>query len=34
MKFNYNDREYDIVIDKKKTNKNTYIRVKSDLTII
>ena len=33
MKFNYNDREYDIVIDKKKTNKNTYIRVKSDLTI-
>lgn len=33
MKFNYNDREYDIVIDKKKTNKNTYIRVKNDLTI-
>ena len=33
MKFQYNDREYDIVVEKKKTNKNTYIRVKSDLTI-
>ena len=33
MKFKYNEEEYDIVIDRKKTNKNTYIRVKSDLTI-
>lgn len=33
MKFQYNDNEYDIVIEKKKTNKNTYIRVKSDLTV-
>ncbi len=33
MKFEYNNNEYDIVIEKKKTNKNTYIRVKNDLTI-
>lgn len=33
MKFTYNDNDYDIVIDRKKTNKNTYIRVKSDLVI-
>ncbi len=34
MKFQYNDRDYLIVIEKKKTNKNTYIRVKSDFTIL
>lgn len=33
MVFNYNDKTYDVVIDKKPTNKNTYIRVKKDMTI-
>ena len=33
MKFQYNDEEYDVNICKKITNKNTYIRVKNDLTI-
>ena len=33
MKFQYNDKEYDVNICKKRTNKNTYIRVKNDLTI-
>ena len=32
MKFQYNDEEYDVNICKKRTNKNTYIRVKNDLT--
>ena len=27
MIFNYNNQEYNILIEKKKTNKNTYIRV-------
>ena len=31
MQLSYNDKEYDIVIEKKKSNKNTYIRVKKDL---
>ena len=33
MQFTYNDKDYDIVIEKKKTNRNTYIRVKKDLKI-
>ena len=33
MIFNYNNQEYNILIEKKKTNKNTYIRVKSDRNI-
>ena len=33
MQFTYNDKDYDIVIEKKTTNKNTYIRVKKDLKI-
>lgn len=33
MIFNYNDKEYDIIIEKKRTNKNTYIRVKKDMKI-
>ena len=32
--FLYNNEEYEIKIEKKKTNKNTYIRVKPDLTIL
>ena len=33
MKFTYNDKTYDIVILKKRGNRNTYIRVKKDLKI-
>lgn len=33
MKFQYDGKSYEIIIEKKRTNKNTYIRVKSDLTI-
>ena len=33
MKFIYNSEEYEIVIEKKMSNKNTYIRVKDDLKI-
>lgn len=33
MNFYYNDTLYEVVIDKKKANKNTYIRVKKDLKI-
>ena len=33
MKFSYNNRDYDIVIEKKTTTRNTYIRVKKDLKI-
>ena len=33
MQLTYNNKNYDIVIEKKKTNRNTYIRVKKDLTI-
>ena len=33
MTFYYNDEEYNVIIDKKKSNKNTYIRVKNDLNI-
>ncbi len=33
MKFHYEGEDYRIIIEKKKTNKNTYIRVKQDLTI-
>lgn len=34
MTFLYNNEEYEIKIEKKKTNKNTYIRVKPNLTIL
>lgn len=34
MKFNYNDNIYNVVIEKKARNKNTYIRVKDDLKIL
>jgi hypothetical protein len=33
MKFTYNNKDYDVVIDKKRGNKNTYIRVKKDLKV-
>lgn len=33
MQLTYNDRDYEIVIEKKRTTKNTYIRVKKDLKI-
>ena len=33
MQLTYNDKDYDIVIDKKFGQKNTYIRVKKDLKI-
>lgn len=33
MKLNVDNEIYDIVIEKKKQNRNTYIRVKNDLTI-
>lgn len=34
MKFTFDDKTYDIVIERKKTTRNTYIRVKPDLTIL
>lgn len=33
MIFHWNGKEYQIVIEKKKSNKNTYIRVRKDFTI-
>lgn len=33
MQLTYNDKDYDIVIEKKLNQKNTYIRVKKDLKI-
>ncbi len=33
MVFNYDGKDYEVLIDKKTTNKNTYIRVKKDMTI-
>lgn len=33
MKYDYNNREYNIIIEKKRTTKNLYIRVKEDLNI-
>ena len=33
MQLTYKNKEYDIVIEKKKSNRNTYIRVKKDLVI-
>ena len=33
MKFLYNNIEYDIIVEKKVSTKNTYIRVKDDLKI-
>ena len=33
MVFVYNNKKYDIVIEKKRTTKNTYLRVKDDMKI-
>ncbi len=33
MKFSYNNHCYEVIIEKKKSNRNTYIRVKNDLCI-
>lgn len=33
MQLTYNNKDYDVVIEKKSSNKNTYIRVKKDLKI-
>ena len=33
MLFNYNGKDYNVIIEKKHGNKNTYIRVKKDLNI-
>lgn len=33
MQLTYNDKDYDIVIEKKMGQKNTYIRVKKDLKV-
>ena len=33
LKFQYNDKTYDVVIEKKTGTRNTYIRVKKDLKI-
>ena len=34
MKLNVDGNYYDVVIEKKAGNRNTYIRVKSDMTIL
>ena len=33
MHLSYQNKDYDIIIEKKKSNRNTYIRVKNDLAI-
>ena len=33
MQLKYNNKEYEIVVEKKRSNKNTYIRVKKDLKL-
>jgi len=33
MQFVYNDKNYEVIIEKKAGNKNTYIRVKKDLKV-
>ncbi len=33
MQLTYNNKDYDVVIEKKRTTKNTYIRVKKDLKV-
>ena len=33
MEFLYNNNEYDVLIERKASNRNTYIRVKKDLKI-
>lgn len=33
MQLSYNNKDYEVVIEKKSSNKNTYIRVKKDLKI-
>ena len=34
MKLNVDGKTYDIVIERKSTTRNTYIRVKPDLTVL
>ncbi len=34
MKFTCNNKDYDVVIERKRRNRNTYIRVKDDLSIL
>ena len=34
MKLEINGNYYDVIIEKKSSNRNTYIRVKKDLTIL
>lgn len=34
MKIKIDDKEYLVIIERKKTNKNTYLRVKDDLSIL
>lgn len=33
MEISYNNQDYEVIIEKKKSNRNTYIRVKNDLCI-
>ena len=33
MQFTYQDKDYDVVVEKKRGQKNTYIRVKKDLKV-
>ena len=33
MQLTYNNKDYDVLIEKKMSNKNTYIRVKKDLKV-
>jgi len=33
MQLTYNNKNYEIIVEKKKSNRNTYIRVKKDLKI-
>ena len=33
MVFNYNGKDYDVIVTKKRTTKNLYIKVKEDLKI-
>lgn len=33
MYFTYNDKDYEIIVEKKRTTRNTYIKVKKDLKV-
>ena len=33
MQLTYNGKDYDVVIEKKRGQKNTYIRVKKDMKV-